>query len=185
MGFTILFCFLNEERQSERDLNKEVAMQEFEEFIDKHGGASRGDPEAQYEDPINKKSQKVDNIMHQLDSTSIGYRELDKADRNIDARGAASKEILDNFDGYNLKHHTYEGVNLAEQSPVRNEEDKRAQDPFLCGVASRRSGFVSQKRHEGHSEMVNSRDFAIPPEDSYPTKTDQNVAPDMDIVDPY
>ena len=25
-----------------------VAMQEFEEFIDKHGGASRGDSEVQY-----------------------------------------------------------------------------------------------------------------------------------------
>jgi hypothetical protein len=29
-------------------MNKMVAMQEFEEFIDKHGGASRGDTGAQY-----------------------------------------------------------------------------------------------------------------------------------------
>jgi hypothetical protein len=140
-----------------------------------------------------------------LDSSSIGYHEVDKADRNIDARGAASKAIVDHFDGYNLKHHTYltpffiyfilfylfyfilfnlmkiiryEGLNLAEQSSVRNEEEKRVQDPFLRGIASaraRRSELVYQKRKEAESpapEMdvvtVNAREFAMPPEDSYP-----------------
>ena len=45
-------------------------------------------------------------------------------------------------------------MNLAEDSPVRSEEDKRAQDPFLRGVASarvRRSELVHQKRTDGRS----------------------------------
>jgi hypothetical protein len=82
--------------------------------------------------------------------------------------------ILFYFILFNLMKIRYEGLNLAEQSPVRNEEEKRMQDRFMHGIASARARLVYQKRKEAGSpapEMdvvtVNAREFAMPPEDLY------------------
>lgn len=37
------------DREGPEAMNKMVAMQEFEGFVDKYGGASKGDREAQYQ----------------------------------------------------------------------------------------------------------------------------------------
>lgn len=54
---------------------------------------------------------------------------------------------------------------MAEQSPVREEEDKWAHDPILRSMeASRRlkrNELITQRRRE---TTIDAREFAIPPE---------------------
>jgi len=189
-------------KENEREINKQVAVHEFEEFIEKRGGAD-ADTEKQYEDPLSSKAHQLDHILHQHNVNDIGYKEQDLADWTIDKRGAASKEVAENFEGFNMRRHTYEGANLADQSPVRGEEEKWSHDPILHSIdervaegRKRRENMVEEKRKEratNPEEMekaslevdVPNRELAIPPEDAYPSKTDANIAPDMDNVDPY
>jgi len=180
-------------RENERNVNKEVAVHEFEEFMEKHGGASK-DTEKQYEDPMSKQAQILDNMLHKHNNNDLGYKELDKSDRVIDQRGATTKEALEHFDGYNERRHTYEGVNLAEQSPVRGDVEKWNHDPILHSMEEqvgdgrkRRENVIHHKREEmeGVEVEVSRRELVVPPEDTYFNKADKNVAPDMDLVDPY
>lgn len=63
-------------------------------------------------------------------------------------------------------------MNLAEQSPVREEEEKWAHDPILRGIEAagkiKRNEIINRKRREGSGKPVettiNAREFAVPPE---------------------
>lgn len=178
---------------------KKLAHEEFEHFTKLTNDVTH-DTEKDFEDPLNPKARKLDEMLHRRDINELGYKEVDRADRVIDRRGVDVMEEVQNYDTYNKSHDRYEGVNLAEQSPIRIHKAQVQHDPLLHGISER---MHSQKKNRDHEierkrrelQMTSDRDdielevprdeVTVAPEDTYFDKSDMNIAPDIETVNPY